>query len=86
MTEEELNKDYLKNRLKDYRVTNKLLNEILKINSEQYVKGLIQGKFDTRVVVIEALKCIDEAEDFWEDEIPIDILKELRRILENVWR
>lgn len=46
MSEKELNMQWLKDRLKDYFCSNELLEEILKICSEQYIEGLQQGKFD----------------------------------------
>lgn len=85
MSEEELNKDYLKNRLKSFRVSNKLLNEILDINSQEYIKGLIQGKFDAQMTISEVIKRIEEAIDFWEEDVPVDILKDIKKDLSTIW-
>lgn len=85
MTEEELNKEYLKHRLKGFKVSNKLLNEIIKINSEQYIKGLIQGKFDAQMTISGIIKRIEEAIDFWGEDVPADILKDIKKDLSTIW-
>lgn len=50
MTEEQLNKEYIKNRLSKYNPSKELINEILKLCSERYIEGLRQGKIDRLII------------------------------------
>lgn len=50
MTEEQLNKEWLRKELKGFSYSNELLDKILELLSEQYINGLEQSRFDKRML------------------------------------
>lgn len=79
-------REYIKNKLKGYRVSNKVINEILDINDHEYLNGLILGVTKGQTVVSEALSQIAIARDFWDDEIPVEFLEDLTNTLQRIWK
>lgn len=53
MTEEQLNKEWLRKELKRFSCSNELLDKILELLSEQYINGLEQSRFDKRMLEYE---------------------------------
>ena len=53
MTEEQLNKEWLRKKLKIFSCSNELLDKILELLSEQYINGLEQSRFDKRMLEFE---------------------------------
>lgn len=78
-------REYIKSKLKGYRVSNKVINEILDINDREYLNGLILGTTKGQTVVSEALSQIAIAIDFWEEDVPTDILKDIKKDLSAIW-
>lgn len=79
-------REYIKSKLKGYRVSNKVINEILDINDHEYLNGLILGTTKGQTVVSEALSQIAIARDFWDDEIPVEFLEDLTNTLQRIWK
>ena len=79
-------REYIKSELKGYRVSNKVINEILDINDREYLNGLILGTTKGQTVVSEALSQIAIARDFWDDEIPVEFLDDLTNTLQRIWK
>ena len=50
MTEEQLNKEWLRKKLKGFSYSNELLDKILELLSNQYINGLEQSRFDKRML------------------------------------
>lgn len=50
MTEEQLNKEWLRSELKGFSYSNELLDKILELLSNQYINGLEQSRFDKRML------------------------------------
>ena len=46
MTEEQLNKEWLRKKLKGFSYSNEFFDKILELLSEQYINGLEQSRFD----------------------------------------
>ena len=53
MTEEQLNKEWLRKELKGFSYSNELLDKILELLSNQYINGLEQSRFDKRMLEYE---------------------------------
>lgn len=53
MTEEQLNKEWLRKDLKGFSYSNELLDKILELLSNQYINGLEQSRFDKRMLEFE---------------------------------
>lgn len=53
MTEEQLNKEWLRKKLKGFSYSNELLDKILELLSNQYINGLEQSRFDKRMLEFE---------------------------------
>ena len=50
MTEEQLNKEWLRKKLKGFSYSNEFFDKILELLSEQYINGLEQSRFDKRML------------------------------------
>lgn len=53
MTEEQLNKEWLRKKLKGFSYSKEFLDKILELLSEQYINGLEQSRFDKRMLEFE---------------------------------
>ena len=53
MTEEQLNKEWLRKKLKGFSYSNEFFDKILELLSEQYINGLEQSRFDKRMLEFE---------------------------------
>lgn len=53
MTEEQLNKEWLRKELKGFSYSNEFLDKILELLSNQYINGLEQSRFDKRMLEFE---------------------------------
>ena len=50
MTEEQLNKEWLRKKLKGFSYSNEFFDKILELLSNQYINGLEQSRFDKRML------------------------------------
>lgn len=59
MSEEELNKKWLKEQLKEFAYAESFFDKILELCSEQYRNGLEQGKFDAMMDKLELINWLE---------------------------
>ena len=53
MTEEQLNKEWLRKELKGFSYSNEFLDKILDLLSKQYINGLEQSRFEKKLLELE---------------------------------
>lgn len=74
MTEEQLNKEWLRKELKGFSYSNKLLDKILELLSNQYINGLEQSRFDKRMLEFENQELKKQLEELEKENL---ILREI---------
>lgn len=74
MTEEQLNKEWLRKELKGFSYSNELLDKILELLSNQYINGLEQSRFDKRMLEYENQELKKQLEELEKENL---ILREI---------
>ena len=63
MSEEELNKKWLKDELKEFSYSNEFLDKILDLLSKQYINGLEQSRFEKKLLELENQELKNQLEE-----------------------